>query len=189
MSMNKVIWKDGMFIYPQHFQQQDLYHTESLVNYHMLQPFHNWGILELEIDESYLNFNKIVLKKAIGVFPDGTYFDILSNIPKAIDIPKDYTNKFIYIGVAIQDNYTSARYDNSEKEVPDIYSNLDEVSNVTIGKLNINIFLETQQLNNIISIPVIKIIDANERVNIDKNYIYPSLRCSSSHILNSYINR
>jgi type VI secretion system protein ImpJ len=53
-SLRPIFWGQGMFLQPQHFQQQDSYHETRLRhNLHLLHPF-CWGIKSLEINETAL---------------------------------------------------------------------------------------------------------------------------------------
>ncbi len=52
--LRPIFWGQGLFLQPQHFQQQDLYHDERLRHYlHLLVPF-CWGVRTLSIRESAL---------------------------------------------------------------------------------------------------------------------------------------
>lgn len=87
--MEKVIWREGMLLKPQHLQQQDRYYAhqqKTLLN--QVSPF-NWGFYQLEIDPQYLMMGKIVVTHASGIFPDGTLFSLGSGQVVAIDVPKD----------------------------------------------------------------------------------------------------
>jgi hypothetical protein len=73
---NKVIWSEGLFIRPQHFQQNDRYYTNELrTSTYQARP-NNWGFFNLKIDEHLLSTGKIILESASGIMPDGTLFDI-----------------------------------------------------------------------------------------------------------------
>jgi type VI secretion system protein ImpJ len=195
----KIAWKDGMFIYPHHFQQQDIYYDNLLKSYHTILPFYNWGILQLEIEESYLKLNKLIIRKCIGVFADGTAFSIpdKNDVPCTIEIPKDYNNKFIYLGLPIKDKYSLnsnpentgkyAKYYLTEEEFNDVNSEVEDKKPILINKLNINLFLEENYLAPLTLIPIIKVIDASDGVLIDPDYISPCLRVNSSNILLGYI--
>ena len=77
MSKNRVIWKEGLFVQPQHFQQQQR-HIDYLIQNQLLglNNNYNFGLLAFEIDREMLNLGRIALLSARGVFPDGTYFDL-----------------------------------------------------------------------------------------------------------------
>lgn len=52
--LRPIFWGQGMFLQPQHFQQQDGYHEARLRRYmHALYPF-CWGLKSLQIDEAGL---------------------------------------------------------------------------------------------------------------------------------------
>ncbi len=70
-SAQRVVWTEGLFITPQHLQQQDLYH-EGLVATRVaaLSPY-PWGVLQLEIDREALAAGQLQLVRFEGIFPDG----------------------------------------------------------------------------------------------------------------------
>ena len=68
MDSRKVVWAEGMFLRPQHFQQQERYleffaHSRALAS-----EGYFWGFHELEIDVEALALGKLVLNKAVGSF-------------------------------------------------------------------------------------------------------------------------
>jgi type VI secretion system protein ImpJ len=71
-----VLWSEGLFLRPQHFQQQDRA-TEALVRGALraarLQP---WGFASLALDPVTLEAGRIAVASASGIFPDGTPFAI-----------------------------------------------------------------------------------------------------------------
>lgn len=93
MSSNKVVWSEGMFLRPQHFQQEQHY-FEVLVERKTgsLQLF-GWGFSELKLDEALLARGKVGLLKAVGIFPDGTPFDIPRDTPAPPSIKIDESCK------------------------------------------------------------------------------------------------
>src|SRR5690606_41308102 len=48
--MSKVLWGEGLFLRPQHFQRQDTYHEARL--HHVAQSLHPypWGIRQIRLD-------------------------------------------------------------------------------------------------------------------------------------------
>src|SRR5690348_10980817 len=51
---SKVLWGEGLFLRPQHFQQQDRYHEARLNDTaHALHPY-CWGVRKLELDHDAL---------------------------------------------------------------------------------------------------------------------------------------
>lgn len=78
---SKVVWSEGMFLRPQHFQQQDRY-LEAFIRQSCgsLHPY-AWGITELKLDREALALGKIAITMARGLLPDGTPFDIPDRDP------------------------------------------------------------------------------------------------------------
>ena len=77
---NKVIWQEGLFALPQHFQQQQR-HCEYLLTRRLdaLGDFF-WGFTELSINTELLAQGKIMIDRAAGCMPDGTVFSIPTRI-------------------------------------------------------------------------------------------------------------
>jgi hypothetical protein len=44
--MRVISWQDGMFIHPNHFQQQDLCWKGPIGRYHNASSYLSWGMLE-----------------------------------------------------------------------------------------------------------------------------------------------
>ena len=85
---NKVVWSEGLFLQPQHFQQQDRYFERYVeARAEALVP-HAWGFAEVEIDADLLKLGKIGVRRAVGVFPDGTPFRLPDDdpLPRPLDV-------------------------------------------------------------------------------------------------------
>src|ERR1700743_2139220 len=80
---SKVLWGEGLFLRPQHFQRQDAYHEARLFeSIQTVQPY-NWGVRTIRIDHDALGSNMLRLSELALVFPDGTLY----NAPQADDLP------------------------------------------------------------------------------------------------------
>jgi predicted component of type VI protein secretion system len=79
---NKVVWSEGLFLRPQHFQQSDRY-FEKLVRSRVdaLRPY-AWGITDLTINRDLLGLGKIAVDEGRGIFEDGTPFATASYISR-----------------------------------------------------------------------------------------------------------
>jgi len=100
MSSNyKVVWSEGLFLRPQHFQQQDRY-LEKLVDARSAAlRSHSWGFTELLIERELLAIGKFGLKRAAGVFPDGTPFSMPDDEP--LPAPLEFAASVRDRGVAL----------------------------------------------------------------------------------------
>jgi len=72
----KVVWNEGMYLEPHHFQQGDRF-LQSVVSFRIRSVCaFDWGWLELAIDKEALANGQFVLLKGKGVASDGLVFDI-----------------------------------------------------------------------------------------------------------------
>ena len=70
--MNRVVWEEGMFLAPQHFQAQRRHFEESLGHtIDALFPF-GYGVTSAALDADALGGGMLALSHARGIFPDGT---------------------------------------------------------------------------------------------------------------------
>jgi type VI secretion system protein ImpJ len=69
--LQRVVWKEGMFMSPQHLQAQDAF-QEALLSARVtaLEPY-PWGVLHLEVDQEALRAGQFQLLSFSGILPDG----------------------------------------------------------------------------------------------------------------------
>ena len=96
---NKVVWGEGLFLQPQHLQQQERY-LEWLIRSSTaaLTPF-SYGFTRLEVDNDLLTLGKFSLRSAAGLMPDGTPFSIPGDVdqPATIDLPETLRNATLHL--------------------------------------------------------------------------------------------
>lgn len=67
----KILWGEGLFLRPQHFQQQDAYHEWRLAQAtRWLHPY-AWGVRQLKVDTDALQTGLLRLLELQVAFPDG----------------------------------------------------------------------------------------------------------------------
>src|SRR6476469_2916515 len=101
---NRVAWSEGLFLQPQHFQQQDRYFERYVdTRCQGLIPY-SWGFTEIEFEPAFLGIGKFGLRRAAGVFPDGTPFRVPEDdpLPTPIDIGTDVRAQTIFLGVPLR---------------------------------------------------------------------------------------
>ncbi|MGC3987193.1 MAG: type VI secretion system baseplate subunit TssK [Pseudorhodoferax sp.] len=100
---DKVVWTQGMFLLPHHFQQETRY-LETLVDRRVrLLGVHGWGFSELVLDEALLPQGQLGLVRAQGVLPDGTPFCIpqADAAPLPLALPADVQNELVYLAAPL----------------------------------------------------------------------------------------
>jgi type VI secretion system protein ImpJ len=100
---SRVIWSQGMFLQPHHFQQEAR-HVEHLLDTRVRATGpHAWGFSELVLDEGQLALGRIGVLRASGVLPDGTPFAIptLDAAPVPLDVPADLKGEIVYLAAPV----------------------------------------------------------------------------------------
>jgi len=100
---SKVIWSQGMFLQPHHFQQEAR-HVEHLLDTRVRATGpHAWGFSELVLDEGLLALGRIGVLRASGVLPDGTPFAIptLDAVPVPLEVPADLKGEIVYLAAPV----------------------------------------------------------------------------------------
>lgn len=79
----KVLWGEGLFLRPQHFQHQDAYHEWRLAQMSgVLHPY-AWGIRSIKVDTDALRTGLLRVLEIQAVLPDGELY----NAPTEDDLP------------------------------------------------------------------------------------------------------
>ncbi|WP_374247067.1 type VI secretion system baseplate subunit TssK [Zoogloea sp.] len=200
---SKVVWSEGLFLRPQHFQQQDR-HMEWYVETRT-QALGGlfWGFAQLELDTAALATGKIMLTVARGVLPDGTPFDFPSAhpAPLALDIPPDVKNAVVYLALPMRrvQSIEAARVSDSsgqlarhlpvEEQVVDSASGDGATEVIETGQPQLRLVLADQISDSFVRIGVVRVIERrpDNNVVIDKGYIPPVLASQASSVLTSYL--
>ena len=100
---SKVVWGEGIFLRPHHLQQHDRY-LEHVVDARTRQisPY-PWGFSTLEIDHDLAQQAKFSIRRAAGIMPDGTPFDIPgdSPLPAAISVPEQVQHQTVWLSLPL----------------------------------------------------------------------------------------
>lgn len=83
LSSPKILWGEGLFLRPQHFQQQDAYHEARLAHMSRLLHPYAWGIRQLKVDTDALQTGVLRITELQAVLPDGELF----NAPAEDELP------------------------------------------------------------------------------------------------------
>ena len=84
----KILWGEGLFLRPQHFQQQDQYHEERLHRTAGLLHPYAWGVGTLQVDRDALSNNALRLLELSLRFQDGELYSApgADELPDTIDL-------------------------------------------------------------------------------------------------------
>ncbi len=200
---NKVMWTEGMFLQPQHFQQQDR-HAERRLEQRVAQAApYTWGFSLLNIDDAALLQGKLALTAASGVLPDGTPFAIPAQdaAPPAIDLPPGLRDQALLLavamarpGVAESDVEAAAtsmppRYLAQEVETADSQAVSLRQAPLQIGRLNLRLLLQRDANEGFTHLPLLRVVErrADGRVVLDTQYIPPTLHALAQPLLEAHL--
>lgn len=197
----RVVWSEGMFLRPQHFQQAQR-HLEYLLEGRCgpLVP-HGWGVHRLRLDRDLLSAGKVAIAAAAGIFPDGTPFSIPEHDapPPALEIPENTHDLNIYLGLPIRregvaelaeaGSLVPARYQSSELEVGDVAAANPRPAAITIASLRTRLLTADDDRGDLVCIGIARIIEtrANRTVVLDDSYIPTVTDCHCVAPLKGYL--
>ncbi len=194
---NRVAWGEGMFLAPQHFQQQDRFFENLIHHKTNYLCSYAWGMISLEIDRELLALGKFGLNSAHGILPDGTLFNLpFEDAPPApIELPDSLSNKHIYLAIplkksgiptmSLQQVTPQYRYHISNQSINDAMENGDEEVEVLVGKLQLQLLVEGQDLSDYSYVPIafIKETRSDKKVILDPDFIPPCLDVQAAPML------
>ncbi|MDN3610129.1 type VI secretion system baseplate subunit TssK [Vibrio ostreicida] len=193
-AFKKVVWQEGMFIAPQHFQQQDRYvqnyvrkNVETLASF---APF--YGVTELTVNHDLLKIGKLSITSSAGVFPDGTHFELNEEVAR--DIPQGTIETIAYLALPISlqgnndygsDQAEQSRYITQSINVFDTSTSENASVEIDVAQLNTSIKLEGEDTSGFTLIPVAKILESSESgdVVLDRAFIPACLHYGASNLL------
>lgn len=101
---NKVIWSEGLFLQPQHLQQQERYLEHYVETRCRALIGQSWGLSEIEFERDLLRVGKVALRRAAGVYPDGTPFRMPEDepLPPPLVIGSQVRDQRVMLAVALR---------------------------------------------------------------------------------------
>ena len=200
---NRVIWSEGLFLRPHHFQQAERF-LERWVDAKVsaVQPF-AYGFTHLELDQEALKQGKIGLKTAIGVMPDGTPFALPEDMPAPLplDVAADRRDTVVCLALPMRRSgmpeFTLdsaghdglARYTSVDTRVADAIAETQDSADMKVGQLNLRLAMTGDALDAYSTLGVAKLIErrSTRQVVLDLRYIPPCLDCRASAILVEFL--
>lgn len=200
---NKVVWSEGLFLQPQHFQQHDRYLESYVEGRCRGLRNHGWGLTELRLDAAQLAIGKVAVASAKGVFPDGTPFNIPDDDrpPAPLDLDESIRECRVYLALPVrrlgerevdagEQREGLARYVQREFETQDASSEAQSVALMRVGTLRSRLLLETDQREEYACLGAAHVVEvkADRSVSLQQAYVPPVLDCQASSVLTGFVN-
>ncbi len=199
---NRIVWNEGLFLQPQHFQQQDRY-LEALVHgtTGAVAPY-PWGFTKLTIDEEMLTLGKFGVSECAGVLPDGTPFNApqRDDPPPAIEPPDDVKNCVVYLALPVRQvgarefelsdsDETVARYRGTEITVHDAVGGGDQAVTLAVGRLRMRYMLEMDERADMLCLPIAKIVEvqSDKQIVLDRSFAPTAMDTRAAPALHKFV--
>lgn len=198
---SKVIWSEGMFLRPQHFQQFDRYVQRFVDARDSLARPDPWGFDQIKLDEAALKVGKIALEVGTGVFPDGTPFSFPSEdeAPTPLDVPENLKNSIVYLGVPIMKSgrvefdrpdgdEQLVRFRSDLMETRDAVAGSTVVADIEIGRINARFLVEDDDRSEYACIPLARVVERRSDGSIvtDADFVPTMANCQGHPTLAGY---
>lgn len=186
---NRVAWREGMFLRPQHFQAQDRF-VESFVGarHDWALPY-SWGLAELEIDSGLAELGQFAIRSAKGIMPDGTPFSIPADQPppEPVAIGKDVRDAGVYLTLPPRQSGAvefsekeagsiDARFSVAELQVNDNFSTERTIEGIEVGAPNLRYGMSPDELDGRLLLGVARIREmSGKKIVFDDRYIPPAI--------------
>jgi type VI secretion system protein ImpJ len=205
--LSKVVWFEGMYLAPHHFQTQRLSFEDLIQFVSSSLWFEPNGFIGYGLDPEALRNGQVVLVHARGIFPDGLVFNIpeSDSPPLARPIGDLFppTRESLMVSLAVpprRENdrncaFTAEEVGPQVRYFAETNSLVDENTgtdprSVHLGRKNIRFVFEGEQVEDACTVPIGRILrDGSGHFIYDPKFIPPCLQISASERLMMILNR
>ncbi|MGH8219312.1 MAG: type VI secretion system baseplate subunit TssK [Steroidobacteraceae bacterium] len=199
---NRIVWSEGLFLRPQHFQQQERYLEAFVQGRAAALRQHSWGLIELEIERDLLAIGKLGLRRARGVFPDGTPFDMPDTdpLPPPLEVGAQARDQLVSLAIPLRKPGTTiasrgdgaadmTRYRSSVHQARDVMSDLMTMADLEVASLSSRLMTQSEPAEGFAQIPAVHLIEcrADKQVLLEDRFIPTVLACGAAPRLATFL--
>jgi type VI secretion system protein ImpJ len=199
---NRVVWSEGLFLRPQHFQQQERYLEAYVQGRAGALRQHSWGLIELEIERDLLAIGKLGLRRARGIFPDGTPFVMPDSdpLPAPLEIGTQLRDQVVHLAVPLRKSGATlstrgagtaeiTRYRSHDFQTRDVMSDSPSAVDLEVAALSARLMPESEPAEDFAQIPVAHVVEcrADKQVILDDRFIPTAIICSAAPRLATFM--
>ena len=199
---HRILWSEGLFITPQHFQQWDLFQEAQLAERITTQSPFPWGVHSLDVDQENLARGTFRLVGFRGVFPSGAIVHVpeFDSPPESVPFSDEFGIKADHMDVFLSLPVLRSGWPNTKLSedapggqelrfrarsvnVPDQNTGRDERS-VQRAEQNLQILFGTQMRDNYESMHIARVQRSSTgEFQLDEGFVPPLLAVSGSPYL------
>ncbi|MFT3721565.1 type VI secretion system baseplate subunit TssK [Pseudorhodoferax sp.] len=203
---SKVLWGEGLFLRPQHFQRQDAYHEWRLAEaMRALHPY-AWGVRRLAVDASGLAGGVLRLDELSLVFPDGEQFSAPAEdaLPPPVNLaalPAQAVEVVFHAAiapmrqqagnVALDDaaDAGAVHYRRQSAEMVDLFTQAAQAE-VSLLQRSVRLLADHEPRDHLVSVPVCRVRrNAAGAFDLDPRFVAPSLSVQAAPALAAMLRR
>jgi type VI secretion system protein ImpJ len=204
--LSKVVWYEGMFLRPHHFQAQRQ-SFEDLIHFSASNlSFEPYGLIGYKLDSEALRNGTIALAHARGIFPDGLVFHMPDNDP--LPPPRQVGDSFpptqeslsVMLTVPLRRSdgpncVLTSQPENNTRYVAEEHSLCDEntgrdARSVHLGRKNIRFLFQDEAVVGLSTLPIARVTrDGMGHFIYDPGFIPPCVQINSSERLMMILRR
>ncbi len=191
----KVVWQEGMFLVPQHFQVQDRYATlDARLRQEALHP-DGYGLVELTFHALDLSRGTLTLERLRAVLPDGTVLSVpdVDEAPPARVIPPLPASGVLRVSIALakdtrgktvsragEQDGAPTRYREVEEEVED-EAGSSEPRRIPIGRRILRLLFASESSDGLVTLPLLDLHRQGDGTFASHpGYVAPSLHLAAA---------
>ena len=199
---NRILWSEGLFLRPQHFQQQERFLETYIEERAGSLRTYPWGFRELEIERDLLAVGKLAVRRGSGIFPDGTPFVMPDNdpLPPPLEIGPQLRDEVVHLVVPLRrsavmlsasegDESALARYQARDYEARDILSSSTELADLEVAALNTCLLPASEPSADFACLPLAHVLEcrADGNVILDDAFIPTVLKSGAASRLATFL--
>ncbi|MFC4931157.1 type VI secretion system baseplate subunit TssK [Massilia sp. GCM10023247] len=202
---SKLLWGEGLFLRPQHFQQQDRYHEARLnQTARALHPY-AWGVRRLGIDQEALRNDVLRIEALSLVFPDGELYrapegDALPHQVRLGNLPPATQSVTVHAALPAMKSYgdncseadaerDDARFVQADHDTQDLFTRAADAS-ITYLRKTVRLVFDTDALDAYDSFPLLRLRRvATGGFEIDPAFLPPSVSIDGAPGLHNAVAR
>ncbi|MRI33754.1 type VI secretion system baseplate subunit TssK [Endozoicomonas sp. OPT23] len=195
---DRVVWSEGMFLSPQHFQQQERFFELYCRRRVALAHPDGIGFQRLIVDQDQLKSGKIYLREACGIFPDGTPFILDQDLCRNIEGVEAGASIYLVlplsragaIDTAPRENVArSVRYASFRRQTFDSNDEGNDPVDLQLSRLNFSLMYDGESLDNFTFLRLARIheIRTDGELLLDRSFIPLCSDYKVSHYLEEQV--
>lgn len=201
----RVLWGEGMFLRPQHFQQQALQLEQESALRFQLGLRHPWGVQALSLDEQALKAGMLRVDRLQLVFRDGTIFRAPDAAPLPLSrdlnsVPQLAASTTLYACLAELQAYGGnvassastmrpSRYQGAQAELADLYTQA-LPADLALLTPDVRLMFEEENRDGFDTVPLCRLEkDATGQWCVAESYIPPLIDVNVSDWLSRMLRR